>query len=111
MSESLLRARRTVGWVEAFFTIAAFGSLSNYTVHYRTNYGPFVNLYLRLLWALLRSSRLDSIEPGDWIERQLAHAEPNRVRATYNHAEHLVDRARMMQQWADLLSNYSTENK
>ncbi|MDH4448154.1 MAG: acyl-CoA thioesterase [Acidovorax sp.] len=30
-----------------------------------------MNLYLRLLWALLRSSRLDSIEPGDWIERQL----------------------------------------
>ena len=39
----------------------------------------------------------------DWIERQLAHAEPNRVRATYNHAEHLADRARMMQHWADLL--------
>jgi acyl-CoA thioesterase FadM len=30
-----------------------------------------VNLYLRLLWALLRSARLGSIEPGDWIERQL----------------------------------------
>lgn len=39
----------------------------------------------------------------DWIERQLAHAEQNAVRGTYNQAEHLVNRATMMQQWADLL--------
>jgi len=30
-----------------------------------------MNLYLRLLWALLRSARLHPIEPGDWIERRL----------------------------------------
>ena len=30
-----------------------------------------MNLYLRLLWALLRSARLQAIEPGDWIERRL----------------------------------------
>lgn len=41
--------------------------------------------------------------PADWIERQLAHAEPNAVRRTYNHADHLADRANMMQQWADML--------
>lgn len=39
----------------------------------------------------------------DWIERQLAHAEQNAVRGTYNQTEHLVNRAMMMQQWADLL--------
>jgi integrase len=39
----------------------------------------------------------------DWIERQLAHADQNAVRGTYNQAEHLVNRAMMMQQWADLL--------
>lgn len=39
----------------------------------------------------------------DWIERQLAHADQNAVRRTYNHAEHFADRAVMMQQWADLL--------
>ena len=32
------------------------------------------------------------------IERQLAHVEPNAVRRTCNHAEHLADRAKMMQQ-------------
>lgn len=50
------------------------------------------------------STRLNELGfAPDWIERQLAHAEPNAVRRTYNHAEHLPDRARMMQQWADLL--------
>ena len=39
----------------------------------------------------------------DWIERQLAHVEPNAVRRTYNHAEHFANRASMMQQWADML--------
>lgn len=39
----------------------------------------------------------------DWIERQLAHAEPNVVRRTYNHADYLADRTKMMQYWADML--------
>lgn len=39
----------------------------------------------------------------DWIERQLAHAEPNAIRGAYNYAKWMPDRARMMQAWADLL--------
>jgi len=39
----------------------------------------------------------------DWIERQLAHAERDQVRGTYNQAEHIANRATMMQKWADLL--------
>jgi integrase len=38
----------------------------------------------------------------DVIERQLAHAERNKVRASYNQAEYLEDRRAMMQQWADM---------
>ena len=30
-----------------------------------------MNLYLRLLWTLLRGWRLPAVEPGDWIERSL----------------------------------------
>jgi integrase len=41
--------------------------------------------------------------PSDVIERQLAHAERNKVRAAYNYAEHLPERRRMMQAWADFL--------
>ena len=39
----------------------------------------------------------------DVIERQLAHTERNKVRAAYNHAEHLPERRKMMQWWADYL--------
>ena len=39
----------------------------------------------------------------DWIERQLAHAERNGVRASYNHAEYLPERRKMMQTWSDYL--------
>jgi integrase len=39
----------------------------------------------------------------DAIERQLAHAERNSVRAAYNYAEHLPERIKMMQWWADYL--------
>ncbi len=41
----------------------------------------------------------------DWIERQLAHIERNNVRAAYNHAQYLPERRRMMQEWADYLTN------
>lgn len=40
---------------------------------------------------------------ADLIERQLAHAENNAVRAAYNRAEYLPERKKMMQQWADYL--------
>ena len=50
------------------------------------------------------STRLNEIGYApDWIERQLAHVEANAVRRTYNHADYLADRTRMMQQWADML--------
>ena len=39
----------------------------------------------------------------DAIERQLAHAERNQVRAAYHRSEHLEERRRMMQAWADYL--------
>lgn len=39
----------------------------------------------------------------DAIERQLAHAERDAVRAAYNYADHLPERRKMMQAWADYL--------
>lgn len=50
------------------------------------------------------STRLNEMGfPSDWIEKQLAHAEPNQVRRTYNHADYYSDRVKMMQHWADYL--------
>ena len=39
----------------------------------------------------------------DAIERQLAHTERDAVRGAYNYAEHLPERRRMVQAWADFL--------
>ena len=47
----------------------------------------------------------------DAIERQLAHAERNSIRATYNYAEYLPERRKMMQAWADYLDALKTGGK
>jgi integrase len=47
----------------------------------------------------------------DAIERQLAHAERNKVKAAYNYAEHLPERRRMMQAWADYLDGLRAGGK
>ena len=39
----------------------------------------------------------------DAIERQLAHGDRDNVRASYNFAEFLPERRKMMQAWADYL--------
>ena len=39
----------------------------------------------------------------DWIEKQLAHGERDTVRASYNFAQYLPERRKMMQEWADYL--------
>jgi integrase len=46
----------------------------------------------------------------DVIERQLAHAENNEVRAAYNHAQYLPERRKMMQWWADFLDGVNIQN-
>jgi integrase len=45
--------------------------------------------------------------PPDMIERQLAHAERNKVRAAYNRSSYLPERRKMMQQWANLLDSFA----
>ncbi|HIB8543823.1 TPA: tyrosine-type recombinase/integrase [Stenotrophomonas maltophilia] len=42
---------------------------------------------------------------SDAIERQLAHSERNPIKAAYNRAEHLPERRKMMQAWADYLDS------
>ncbi|MEO5340231.1 MAG: integrase arm-type DNA-binding domain-containing protein [Magnetococcus sp. MYC-9] len=46
----------------------------------------------------------------DWIERQLAHSERDGVRAAYNYAQHLPERRKMMQAWADYLDQLAGRN-
>jgi len=41
----------------------------------------------------------------DVIEKQLAHADQNEIRAAYNRADYLLERKKMMQDWADYLDS------
>jgi integrase len=49
--------------------------------------------------------------PSAVIERQLAHGERNKVKAAYNFAEHLAERRKMMQAWADYLDKLKNSRK
>jgi integrase len=56
----------------------------------------------------LASTRLNELGwNADVIERQLSHKEPG-VRGVYNKAEHLPERRKMMQAWADYLDGLRT---
>jgi integrase len=80
MSDSTLNfALRTLGYAGHVMTAHGFRSMAS---------------------TLLNEQRLWH---PDAIERQLAHAPRNKVRAAYNYAEHLPERRRMMQAWADHL--------
>lgn len=58
------------------------------------------------------STMLNEMEfRSDVIERQLAHAERNKVRASYNQAEYLEERRQMMQAWADMIDALAVTEK
>jgi integrase len=61
----------------------------------------------------MAASRLNEMGwNADAIERQLAHAESNKVRAAYTHAaQYLEERTRMMQAWADYLDRLKAGGK
>ena len=44
---------------------------------------------------------------SEWVERQLAHADGNSSRASYNHADYVDQRRQMLQDWADLMDELS----
>lgn len=47
---------------------------------------------------------------GDFIEKQLAHEESNKVRKVYNKAEYLVKRQDMMQKWSLFLDSIKSSH-
>lgn len=60
----------------------------------------------------MASTRLNEMGwKPDVIERQLAHAERNAVRAAYNRAQYMAERTLMMQAWADYLDGLRTGEK
>lgn len=47
----------------------------------------------------------------DVIERQLAHEDQDKIRSAYNRAEYLLERKKMMQEYADLLEGMKENNR
>lgn len=41
-----------------------------------------------------------------WIEKQLAHQEANKTKATYDHSKHMAERRKMLQDWADIVDGW-----
>ena len=78
--ESLRRAIRSLGVTKEQFTTHGFRAMAS-TQLYEMGYRE------------------------DVIERQLAHTESNKVKAAYNHAEHLNERVLMMSEWSTYLEN------
>ncbi len=54
---------------------------------------------------LISTALNDKGHHGDWIERQLAHGDPDKIRGKYNKAHYLEQRRKMMQEWADYLDS------
>ena len=81
---------------------AALRSLG-YSKHQMTGHG-----FRHMASTLLNESRKFR---GDVIERQLAHADRNSIRAVYNTAEYLDERKQMMQWWADRLDSLASTDK
>jgi integrase len=80
----LLSALREMGYSEAAMSLHGFRSTAS-TILNRLGYNP------------------------DWIERQLAHSDRNRVRAAYNRADYIEERKGMMQAYADRLDSLKEE--
>ena len=60
----------------------------------------------------MASTRLNELGwAPDVIERQLAHADRNKVRAAYNRAQYMAERQKMMQAWADYLDGLRAGGK
>jgi integrase len=60
----------------------------------------------------MASTRLNELGWNpDAIERQLSHRDPNEIRGTYNQAQYLGERKKMMQAWADYLDALRTGAK
>lgn len=59
----------------------------------------------------MASTRLNELGWNpDAIERQLSHRDANKIRGTYNQAQYMDERRRMMQAWADYLDGLRAGN-
>ena len=80
-SEGLRNALIRMGYDRKTMCIHGFRAMARTMLHERLHFSP------------------------DAIEAQLAHSVPDRLGSAYNRAQHLEERTRMMQEWADYLDS------
>jgi len=74
---------------------------------YRMGYGGRMTVHG---FRHLASTSLNELGfDGRHIEKQLSHEDKNTIRGTYNKAEYLPERAKMMQFWANFVDNLDAE--
>jgi len=81
------QALRTMGWDQETVTGHGFRATARTMLHETLGFSP------------------------DAIEAQLGHRVPDRLGAAYNRTQHLDERTRMMQAWADYLDSLKTGTK
>ena len=63
----------------------------------RQEFAHMLNIEPETLDARIRDGR---------YQKPLAHADENKTKASYNHAKHLENRRKMLQDWADIVDSW-----
>lgn len=108
--EALLRQQQSITFEKKYVFASPYNNesmLSRTTLNKMLKYLGLENVTAHDFRATA-STELNSLGyNSDWIEAQLAHADANKTRASYNHAKYIVDRRKMLQDWADIIDNWS----
>ena len=83
------------------------GPMTSHSLHQLLISLGWTGIYSPHATTTTGSTRLNELGcRPDAIEAQLAHADTNNVRRTYNHATYLDERKVMVQEWADMLDKW-----
>ncbi|MCH4243771.1 tyrosine-type recombinase/integrase [Acinetobacter gerneri] len=80
--------------------------LSRTTLNKMLEYMGLANVTAHDFRATASTSLYEKGYEEAWVERQLAHAESNKTKASYDHSKHLQQRRKMMQDWADIVDGW-----
>lgn len=80
--------------------------LSRTTLNRMLEYMGLASITAHDFRATASTSLYENGYEEDHIELQLAHADENKTKASYNHAKYMSERRRMLQDWADMVDGW-----
>ena len=105
--ELLIEQKKITGSQDYVFSaIYKEGMLSATTLNRMLDYINLGDVSAHDFRATASTFLYESGYEEDWIELQLAHADENKTKASYNHAKHLESRRKMLQDWADIVDSW-----